>query len=95
VWIFQTSGTLGIISGVQIILAGGALPQNIYWVVSSAADLGTTSKFKGTIISASGIAMKTNATINGQLLAGTAVTLDHNTVGPQRKTHPSGERFLR
>jgi hypothetical protein len=82
VWIFQTSGTLSISSGVQIILAGGALPQNIYWAVSSAADLGTTSKFKGTIISASGIAMKTGATINGQLLAATGVTLDHNTVGP-------------
>ena len=82
VWIFQSSGTLSISSGVQIILAGGALPQNIYWAVSSAADLGTTSKFKGTIISATGIDMKTNASINGRLLAGTAVTLDQATVGP-------------
>jgi len=82
VWIFQTSGTLSISSGVEIILAGGALPENIYWAVTSAADLATTSKFKGTIISATGIAMKTGASIKGRLLAGTAVTLDQNVVGP-------------
>ena len=82
VWIFQGTGTLSISSGVQITLAGGALPQNIYWVVSSAADLATTSNFKGTILSGTGIDMKTGATINGRLLAKTAVTLDHNTIGP-------------
>ena len=67
---------------VQIILAGGALPQNIYWATFAAASLDTTSKFKGTILSQSEITMKTGATINGRLLAGTAVNLDQNTVGP-------------
>jgi hypothetical protein len=82
VWIFVTSGNISIASNVQIILAGGALPQNIYWATSSAADLATSSTFKGTVISATGIDMKTGATINGRLLAATAVTLDHNTVSP-------------
>ena len=82
VWIFQIAQTLSISSGVQIILAGGALPQNIYWQVFSAADLGTGSVFKGTVISQTGIALKTGASINGKLLAGTAVTLDHCTVKP-------------
>jgi len=82
VWIFQIAQGLSVSSGVQIILAGGALPQNIYWATFSAADLATTSKFKGTVLSQTSIAMKTGATINGRLLAGTAVTLDQNVVGP-------------
>ena len=68
--------------GVQIILAGGALPQNIFWATFAAASLDTTSQFKGVILSQTSIAMKTGATINGKLLAQTAVTLDASTVGP-------------
>jgi hypothetical protein len=80
VWIFQIAQGLSISSGVKIILAGGADPKNIYWQVFSAADLATTSVFKGTIISQTGISMKTGASIVGKLLAGTAVTLQMNVV---------------
>jgi hypothetical protein len=80
VWIFQIAQGLSISSGVQIILEGGAQAKNIYWQVFSAADLETTSVFRGTIISQTGISMKTNASIVGKLLAGTAVTLDHNVI---------------
>jgi len=80
VWIFQIAQGLSVSSGVQIILAGGAVPQNVYWATFAAADLGTTSKFKGVLLSLTSITMKTGATINGRLLAGTAVALDTNTV---------------
>jgi hypothetical protein len=80
VWIFQIAQGLTVSSGVQIILAGGALPQNVYWATFGVADLGTTSKFNGVILSQSSIAMKTGASINGKLLAGTAVTLDQNVI---------------
>lgn len=80
VWIFQIAQGLTVSSGVQIILSGGALPQNIYWATFAAADLGTTSKFKGTIISWTSITTKTLATVDGRLLAGTAVNLSQNTV---------------
>ncbi len=82
VWIFQIAQGLSVSSGVQVILAGGALAQNVYWATFAAADFGTTSKFKGTVISQTSVTMKTGATINGKLLAGTAVNLDTNTVGP-------------
>jgi hypothetical protein len=82
VWIFQVAQGLSVSSGVQIILAGGALPQNVYWATFSAANLDTTSKFQGTILSKTDIAMKTGAAINGRLLAQTAVTLEQNVVGP-------------
>ena len=82
VWIFQIAQGLSVSSGVQVIMAGGALPQNVYWATFAAADIGTTSKFKGTLLSQTSITMKTGATINGKLSAGTAINLDTNTVGP-------------
>ena len=82
VWIFQIAQGLSVSPGVQVILAGGALAQNVYWATFAAADFDTTSKFKGTVLSQTSIVMKTGATINRRLSAGTAVTLDTNTVGP-------------
>jgi hypothetical protein len=82
VWIFQIAQGLTVSSGVQIILAGGALPQNIFWATFAAADIGTTAKFKGVILSQTSVAMKTGSSINGRLLAGTQVTLDETTVAP-------------
>ncbi|MEO8006851.1 MAG: ice-binding family protein [Betaproteobacteria bacterium] len=82
VWIFQIAQGLTVNPGVQIILEGGALAQNVYWATFAAASLDTTSKFKGTILSQTSITMNTGATINGRLFAGTAINLDHNTVGP-------------
>jgi len=79
VWIFQIAQDLTVSNGVHIILAGGALSKNIFWAVS-AADLGTTSHFEGVLMSQTMIAMKTGASINGRLFAGTAVTLQQNPI---------------
>ena len=80
VWIFQVSGTLIMSSAVRITLEGGALAKNIYWQTSGAVTLGTTSHFEGIILSQTGINLKTGATINGRMLAQTAVTLQMNAV---------------
>jgi len=80
VWIFQIAQGLTVSSGVHILLAGGALPQNIFWQTFGAADLGTTSVFKGVLLSQTSIAMKTGSSIDGRLLAQTAVTLDQTRV---------------
>jgi hypothetical protein len=80
VWIFQVAQGLTISSGAQVILAGGALAKNVFWQTFAAADIGTTSKFNGVILSQTSINMKTGASINGRLLAGTAITLEQNTV---------------
>lgn len=82
VWIFQIAQGLTVASGVRVTLAGGALASNVYWQVFSAADLGTTSAFKGTIMSSTNVVLKTGATLNGRALAGTAVTLQSNVVSP-------------
>jgi hypothetical protein len=80
VWIFQIAQGITVASGVQVILAGGALAKNIFWPTSGVASLGTTSQFHGVILSQTSITMNTGATATGRLLAQSAVTLDANTV---------------
>jgi hypothetical protein len=80
VWIFQVAGTLTMSSDVNIHLTGGAQAKNIFWQVAGAVTLGTTSHFEGTLLGKTSIAVQTRASVNGRLLAQTAVTLQMNTV---------------
>jgi hypothetical protein len=84
IWIFQVAGTLTMSNGVRMNLIGDTQgdPQakNIFWQVSGAVTLGTTSHFVGTLLGATSIAVQTKATVNGRLLAQTAVTLQVNTI---------------
>ena len=76
VWIFQIAQNLTVGNGVQIVLAGGALPRNIFWQVAGQTSLGTTSNMKGTILCRTLIAMNTGSTLLGRALAQSAVTMD-------------------
>jgi hypothetical protein len=80
VWIFQVAGTLNMSSGVKIILQGGAQAKNIFWQTAGTVTLGTTSHFEGIILGQTGINLQTGASVNGRMLAQTAVTLQMNTV---------------
>jgi len=80
VFIFQIAQNLKMSSAVKVILAGGAQAKNIFWQVSGSVTLGTTSHFEGTILGKTGINLQTGATVNGRLLAQTAVTLEMNVV---------------
>ena len=80
IFIFQIAGTLKMSSAVRITLTGGAKAKNIFWVTAGAVTLGTTSHFEGNILGQTGINMQTGATMNGRMLAQTAVTLQMNTV---------------
>jgi hypothetical protein len=68
------------ISAVRMNLSRGAQAKNIFWQVSGAVALGTTCHFEGNLLGATSKAVQTGATINGRLLAQTAVTLQMNTV---------------
>ena len=80
VWIFQITGTLDIASGKKILLTGGAQAKNIFWQVADVVTLGSGSHFEGIVLAQKNIALLTGASINGRLLAQTAVTLQSNTV---------------
>ena len=79
-WIFQIAGGLTQSSATSVILAGGALAQNIVWQVAGIVDIGTTAHMEGRILSQTSIVLHTGAVANGRLLAQTAVTLDGNAV---------------
>jgi DNA-binding beta-propeller fold protein YncE len=80
VWILQIAQNLTLSNGVAITLEGGALPENIFWQVAGEVTLGTTSDFKGIILSKTKIVLQTGAVLNGRALAQTAVTMDANAV---------------
>ena len=80
VWIFQIAQDLTVSNTVKITLAGGALPKNIFWQVSGSVDLGTTAHLEGVVLTKTMVALRTGSSINGRLLAQTAVSLDGSTV---------------
>jgi hypothetical protein len=80
VWVFMIAQDLVVSSGVQVILAGGALAKNVFWQVSGLVTVGTTAHLEGVVLSQTAITLATGASINGRLLAQTAVALDQNIV---------------
>lgn len=80
VWIFQIAQNLTVANAAKVSLSGGALAKNVYWQISGAAEVGTTAHLEGIVMTQTSIALRTGASINGRLLAQTAVTLDANTV---------------
>lgn len=80
VWIFQIAGGITQASATRVILAGGALPKNIFWQAADVVSIGTTAHMEGVILAQTQITLKTGATANSRLLAQTAVNLDANAV---------------
>tara|TARA_R110001583_G_scaffold3280_7_gene21201 strand:- start:1212 stop:1952 length:741 start_codon:yes stop_codon:yes gene_type:complete len=80
VWIFQIAGTLVEANAVRVTLAGGALAKNIIWQVAGAVTLGTNAHFEGVVLGKTMIAANTGTSVNGRLLAQTAVTLQMNAI---------------
>ena len=80
VWIFQVAGTLDEGNAARITLTGGALAKNIFWQVAGAVSIGTTAHFEGIVLAKTMVAVKTGASVNGRLLAQTALTLQMNAI---------------
>ena len=80
VWIFQVAGTLRQADATRVTLVGGALAKNIFWQVAGAVTVGTTAHMAGVVLGKTMIAVNTGASVNGRLLAQTAVTLQMNAV---------------
>jgi hypothetical protein len=80
VWIFQVAQNLTFASGAKIVLAGGALPKNVFWQVAGLVELGTTAHCEGVVLTATSVRLRTGASIHGRVLAQTAVDIDGSTV---------------
>ena len=81
VWVFQSAATLVTAVSSSVVLAGGALAKNVFFLCGSAATLGVTSIFNGTIIAVAAVTANTSASITGHLFSTTAaVNFDNNTL---------------
>ena len=80
VWIFQVAGPLNQGNATRVTLAGGARAKNIFWQVAGAVTIGNTAHFEGVVLAKTMVAVNTGASVNGRLLAQTAVTLQMNAV---------------
>ena len=81
--VFRTASTLITGSGSSVKIINGDATDHVYWWVGSAATIGTTTSFVGSIIADAQVAMETGAIdACGNVISLTAaVTLDHNTIG--------------
>ncbi|KAF8192279.1 hypothetical protein K438DRAFT_1762278 [Mycena galopus ATCC 62051] len=79
-WIFQISGTLEQAANVHITLVGGALSQNIVWVVGDTVTVGANGVFEGNILAQTDVVIGTSAIDHGCIYAQTDVALEKATV---------------
>lgn len=79
VFVFQIGSTLTTAPNAAVVMAGGALPRNVFWQVGSSATLDTGTAFLGNIVAFSSITLNNGASLTGRALARNgAVTLDTN-----------------
>lgn len=80
VWIFQVTGDLKLSTAKAMILEGEAAPANIFWQVAGSVDFAANSHAEGIMLCKTAIKLQTGATINGRLLAQTAVNIAGATI---------------
>lgn len=80
VFIFQISQDLIMDSAATVQLDGGVLAENVFWQVTGLVDFGTATHLEGVVLTSTSIALKAGASVNGRLLAQTAITLINNAV---------------
>jgi hypothetical protein len=69
VWTFQIGSTFNTAVGAQVLMAGGAIPDNVYWAVGSSATLGSNSVTRGNIMALASITLNNSAVLLGRALA--------------------------
>jgi hypothetical protein len=83
VWILQVDGALSLTAGARVLLTGGALPRNVFWLTSGAVTLGAGAHLAGVVLSATTASTGDGATVTGRLLVQTAATLGVNSIVTQ------------
>jgi hypothetical protein len=68
-YIFQIVSTLTAENNSDVVLSGGALPEDVFWQVGSSATVGTTATFAGTIMAQASVSLGTGSTLDGRALA--------------------------
>ena len=83
VFIIQTTKSVKQ-AGFAVTLSGGALASNIFWSVAQEFIMEDSAHMEGVLLVKTGVTMKTGSSLNGRILAQTAVVLQVATVnGPK------------
>jgi len=80
VWVFKTTGSITQATATNVVLSGGALPQNIFWQAAGGVLINGNAHMEGVVLSATNISLVSGASVKGRLLARTGVLMDTNTV---------------
>ena len=80
IWILQIAGNVAVAPFSNVVLAGGALPKNIFWQVSGKMDIQVGAHVQGILLSQTLIAFFAGSRLTGRALAQTAVTMIATTV---------------
>ena len=80
VWILQVAGDLTTGANSNVVLTGGAVPENVFWQIDTALTVGANSSFKGVVLTGTAVTLGNLSVINGRLLAKTAITMDANPI---------------
>jgi len=89
VFILQIAGSVVAARNVQVILKGEVQAKNIFWQVAEAVDVGPGAHLEGIFLVKTNALFQTSSSLNGRVLAQTAVDLQQATI-----TEPSAERRL-
>jgi len=83
-WIFKITETLVTSALSKVILTGGALASNVFFLVGSSATLGAGSSLAGNILAHTAVSLGGAAVVDGTICAITAaITLDDNSIVTQ------------
>jgi len=80
IFILQTTGKVLVAAGVKVILQGGVKHQNIFWQVAGNVKVGAGAHLEGCFLVKTDAAFVTGSSLNGRVLAQTAVTLQTTTI---------------
>jgi hypothetical protein len=81
VWVFQAQSDLIVETGATVAFTRGAQACNVFWQVTSSADLKSGSTFAGDILAMTSITLGDGVTLSGRALARNGnVTLIHDTI---------------
>jgi hypothetical protein len=76
IFIVKMTGSLTQAASTNVILAGSALAENIFWQVAGSVEVGAGSVLKGIVLVKTQAVFKTGSSLDGRVLSQTACTLD-------------------
>jgi subtilisin family serine protease len=80
VFIMQTTGVLSQAANTKVVLVGGAQAKNIFWQVAGHAVIGANASMQGILLVKTHVLFVTGSSLNGRILAQTAVNLQMATI---------------